>query len=152
MIIFDEEDIINQITQSNNLRQNGENTNLNFTDNGTIITKEKTLLDKAGAILSSIPGAIGDFAVGAVKGMPIGASKAGNQIMDTITNQAYTKKFLPFLNKTFPVIGDIDNYINNLVKPEGTAQEVGSAFGGNDRNCCSRCNGYEISSGSKPWR
>ena len=129
MIIFDEDDIINQITQSNNLRQNGENTNLNFTDNGTIITKEKTLLDKAGAILSSIPGAIGDFAVGAVKGIPIGASKAGNEIMDTITNQAYTKEFLPFLNKTFPVIGDIDNYINNLLKPEGTAQEVGSTLG-----------------------
>ena len=51
MIIFDEEDIINHF--KNNLRQNGENTNLNFTDNGTIITKEKTLLDKAGAILSS---------------------------------------------------------------------------------------------------
>ena len=129
MIIFDEEDIINQITQSNNLRQNGENTNLNFTDNGTIITKEKTLLDKAGAILSSIPGAIGDFAVGAVKGMPIGASKAGEQIMDTITNQAYTKEFVPFLKKTFPVIEDIDNYINNLLKPEGTAQEVGSMIG-----------------------
>ena len=129
MIIFDEDDIINQITQSNNLRQNGENTNLNFTDNGTIITKEKTLLDKAGAILSSIPGAIGDFAVGAVKGMPIGASKAGEQIMDTITNQAYTKEFVPFLKKTFPVIEDIDNYINNLLKPEGTAQEVGSMIG-----------------------
>ena len=96
MIIFDEDDIINQITQSNNLRQNGENTNLNFTDNGTIITKEKTLLDKAGAILSSIPGAIGDFAVGAVKGMPIGASKAGEQIMDTITNPKLTQRVCTF--------------------------------------------------------
>jgi len=129
MIILDEDQILTEIFTSNILREKGENLNIAISENGTNITKQKTFVDKAVDVVKAAPGAIGDFGVGVVKGTPVGASKFGTEIMDTITNGAYSESFIPYIEEKLPIIGDINNYINNLLKPEGTAQEVGSALG-----------------------
>jgi len=129
MIIFDEDQILSEIFASNTLRDKGVNLNIAISENGTNIQKQKTFVDEAVDVVKATPGAVGDFGVGVVKGVPTGASKFGTEIMDTITNGAYSKSFIPFVNEKLPIIGNINNYINNLLKPEGTAQEVGSAIG-----------------------
>lgn len=129
MIILDEDQILTEIFTSNILREKGENLNITISENGSNITKQKTFVDEAVDVVKATPGAIGDFGVGVVKGTPVGASKFGTEIMDTITNGAYSKSFVPYIEEKLPIIGDINNYINNLLKPEGTAQEVGSALG-----------------------
>ena len=129
MIIFDEDQILSEIFASNTLRDKGINLNIAISENGANIQKQRTFVDKAVDVVKATPGAVGDFGVGVAKGVPVGASKFGTEIMDTITNGAYSKSFIPFVNEKLPIIGDINNYINNLLKPEGTAQEVGSAIG-----------------------
>jgi len=129
MIIFDEDQILSEIFASNTLRDKGVNLNIAISENGANIQKQTTFVDKAVDVVKATPGAVGDFGVGVAKGVPVGASKFGTEIMDTITNGAYSKSFIPFVNEKLPIIGDINNYINNLLKPEGTAQEVGSAIG-----------------------
>jgi hypothetical protein len=129
MIIFDEDQILSEIFASNTLRDKGVNLNIAITENGANIQKQKTFVDEAVDVVKATPGAVGDFGVGVAKGVPVGASKFGTEIMDTITNGAYSKSFIPFVNQKLPIIGDINNYINNLLKPEGTAQKAGSAIG-----------------------
>tara|TARA_B100000927_G_scaffold288788_1_gene284111 strand:- start:19016 stop:21691 length:2676 start_codon:yes stop_codon:yes gene_type:complete len=129
MIIFDEDQILSEIFASNTLRDKGVNLNIAISENGANIQKQRTFVDEAVDVVKATPGAVGDFGVGVAKGVPTGASKFGTEIMDTITNGAYSKSFIPFVNEKLPIIGDINNYINNLLKPEGTAQEVGSAIG-----------------------
>lgn len=129
MIIFDEDQILSEIFASNTLRDKGVNLNIAISENGANIQKQRTFVDEAVDVVKATPGAVGDFGVGVAKGVPTGASKFGTEIMDTITNGAYSKSFIPFVNKKLPIIGNINNYINNLLKPEGTAQEVGSAIG-----------------------
>lgn len=129
MIIFDEDQILSEIFASNTLRDKGVNLNIAISENGANIQKQRTIIDEAVDVVKATPGAVGDFGVGVAKGVPVGASKFGTEIMDTITDGAYSKSFIPFVNEKLPIIGDINNYINNLLKPEGTAQEVGSAIG-----------------------
>lgn len=129
MMVFDEDQILSEIFASNTLRDKGINLNIAISENGANIQKQRTIIDEAVDVVKATPGAVSDFGVGVAKGVPVGASKFGTEIMDTITNGAYSKSFIPFVNEKLPIIGDINNYINNLLKPEGTAQEVGSAIG-----------------------
>lgn len=129
MIAFDEDQILSEIFASNTLRDKGVNLNIAISENGTNIQKQKTFLDKAVDVVKATPGAVGDFGVGVAKGFPVGPSKFGTEVMDTITDGAYSKSFIPFVNEKLPIIGDINNYINNLLKPEGTAQKAGAGFG-----------------------
>ena len=129
MMVFDEDQILSEIFASNTLRDKGVNLNIAISENGANIQKQRTFVDEAVDVVKATPGAVGDFGVGVAKGVPTGASKFGTEIMDTITNGAYSQSFIPFVNEKLPIIGDINNYINNLLKPEGTAQEVGSAIG-----------------------
>ena len=129
MIAFDEDQILSEIFASNTLRDKGINLNIAISENGTNIQKQKTFLDKAVDIAKATPGAVGEFGIGLAKGVPVGPSKFGTEVMDTITDGAYSKSFIPFVNEKLPIIGDINNYINNLLKPEGTAQKAGAGFG-----------------------
>ena len=117
MIIFDEDQILSEIFASNTLRDKGVNLNIAISENGANIQKQRTIIDEAVDVVKATPGAVGDFGVGVAKGVPVGASKFGTEIMDTITNGAYSKSFIPFVNEKLPIIGDINNYINNLLKP-----------------------------------
>jgi len=129
MMVFDEDQILSEIFASNTLRDKGVNLNIAISENGANIQKQRTIIDEAVDVVKATPGAVGDFGVGVAKGVPGGASKFGTEIMDTITNGAYSKSFIPFVNEKLPIIGDINNYINNLLKPEGTAQKAGAGFG-----------------------
>tara|TARA_R100000231_G_scaffold28871_3_gene25655 strand:+ start:6889 stop:9546 length:2658 start_codon:yes stop_codon:yes gene_type:complete len=124
-MIITEEQIQAQLMLSKNLREDGAEINYSFNENGGTINTEPTFLNQVGDFVSGIP----DGVTGAIKAIPTGMSKFGNEVMDTLSNGAYTKKFVPFLNENFPVLEDIDSTINNILKPENKAQEIGAMIG-----------------------
>ena len=124
-MIITEEQIQAQLMLSKNLREDGAEINYSFNENGGTINIEPTFLNQVGDFVSGIP----DGVTGAIKAIPTGMSKFGNEVMDTLSNGAYTEKFVPFLNENFPVLEDIDSTINNILKPENKAQEIGAMIG-----------------------
>lgn len=126
MILFNEQDILEQIDNSRLLREDGESNLLSYSNDQGTFKSKPTFVDKAMDFVSGIPEAVG---VGIPKGIPVGASKFGIELMDTFTNGAYSKNFLPWLNENVPGLQELDHAINKVLKPEGTAQEIGSMIG-----------------------
>lgn len=122
-------DVYAEIENSNNIRSSDQEYEQSWDGTKSTIGYPTTFFDDVVDVAGDIVEGAGDFAVGVGKGLPLGASKAGTEIMDTFTGQWYSKVAVPWMNENIPGLKSINQSINETIKPDGTAQEIGSMIG-----------------------
>jgi len=122
-------DVYNQILLSNNIRSSGEEFEQTWDGKQSNINFPTTVFEDIVNTASDVVETVGDFTTGVVKGLPMGGSKAGTEIIDTFTNQWYSQMAIPWMNDNIPGLASANKSINEAIKPDGTAQEVGAIVG-----------------------
>ena len=122
-------DLYSEIEKSNNIRSGNQEFEQSWDGTKSTIGYPTTFFDDVVNVAGDIVEGAGDLVTGTAKGMPMGASKAGTEIMDTLTGQWYSTVAVPWMNENIPGLKDINESVNKAIKPEGTAQEVGAMIG-----------------------
>ena len=122
-------DLYSEIEKSNNIRSGDQEFEQTWDGTKSTIGYPTTFFDDVVNVAGDIVEGAGDLVTGTAKGMPMGASKAGTEIMDTLTGQWYSTVAVPWMNENIPGLKDINESVNKAIKPEGTAQEVGAMIG-----------------------
>ena len=118
-------DVYSEILLSNNIRSSGGEYEQSWDGKNSKINLPTSIFEDVVDTAGDVAETVGDFATGVVKGLPQGASKAGTEIMDTFTGQWYSQTAIPWMNDNIPGLASANKSINEAIKPDGTAQEVG---------------------------
>lgn len=122
-------DLYSEIEKSNNIRSGDQEYEQSWDGTQSTIGYPTTFFDDVVNVAGDIVEGAGDVAVGVAKSLPTGASKAGTEIMDTLTGQWYSTVAVPWMNENIPGLKSINESMNKALKPEGTAQEIGGMIG-----------------------
>ncbi len=122
-------DVYNEILLSNNIRSSGSEYEQSWDGKTSKINMPTSIFEDVVDTAGDVVDTVGDFATGVVKGMPQGASKAGTEIMDTLTGQWFSETAVPWMNENIPGLDTANTAINETIKYDGTAQEIGGMIG-----------------------
>ena len=122
-------DVYREILLSNNIRSSGSEYEQSWDGKTSKINMPTSIFEDVVDTAGDVVDTVGDFATGVVKGMPQGASKAGTEIMDTLTGQWFSETAVPWMNENIPGLDTANTAINETIKYDGTAQEIGGMIG-----------------------
>ena len=127
------DDWFQEIKDSHRKRSGGSQT---FIKDGQLFANEKVLRGyedwqniksmgtTAGNILKGTP----DFLYGGIKSIPGGIALAGEETFNTLL-PFVNNNVMPWLSENVPGYNSMNDYLNDVLAPEGKAQEMGGAFG-----------------------
>ena len=122
-------DVYREILLSNNIRSSGSEYEQSWDGKTSKINMPTSIFEDVVDTAGDVVDTVGDFATGVVKGMPKGASIAGTEIMDTLTGQWFSETAVPWMNENIPGLDTANKAINETIKYDGTAQEIGGMIG-----------------------
>lgn len=122
-------DVYSEILLSNNIRASGSEYEQSWDGKKSKINMPTSIFDDVVNVASDVVDTAGDIGVGLAKSIPIGASDAGMEIMDTITGQWWSQTASPWLDENIPGLASFNKSANETLKYDGTAQEITGAFG-----------------------
>ena len=122
-------DVYSEILLSNNIRASGSEYEQSWDGKKSKINMPTSIFDDVVDTAGDVAETVGDFATGVVKGLPQGASKAGTEIMDTFTGQWFSETAIPWMNENIPGLDSANKAINETIKYDGTAQQIGGIVG-----------------------
>ena len=127
------EELFKEISDSRRIRSHGNTT---YLKDGRLFANEKILrgyedFEKikqmgttAGNILKGTP----DFLYGGIKSIPGGIALAGEETFNTLL-PFVNNNVMPWLSENVPGYNSMNDYLNDVLAPEGKAQEMGGLFG-----------------------
>ena len=127
------DELFKEIADSRRIRSHGNTT---YLKDGRLFANEKILrgyedfekLKTMGSMaiegLKNTP----DFLFGVVKGIPGGIAKGGEETFKTFL-PFVNNNVMPWLRENVPGYNSMNEYLNDALAPQGTAQEIGSTLG-----------------------
>ena len=119
-------DVYNEILLSNNIRSSGAEFEQSWDGKTSKINMPTSIFEDIVNVAGDVAETTGNVFTGIAKGPLMGGSKAGTEIMDTLTGQWYSQTAIPWMNDNIPGLASANESINKAIKPEGTAQEISS--------------------------
>jgi hypothetical protein len=122
-------DVYSEILLSNNIRSSGAEYEQSWDGKSSKINMPTSIFEDIANVASDVADTAGNIGVGFAKGLPKGASKAGMEIMDTITGQWWSQTASPWLDENIPGLASFNKSVNEVLAYDGTAQEISGIVG-----------------------
>ena len=127
------DELFKEISDSRRIRSHGNTT---YLKDGRLFASEKILrgyedLEKLKTMGSTVIEGLKntpDFLFGVAKGIPGGIAKGGEETFKTFL-PFVNNNVMPWLRENVPGYNSMNEYLNDALAPEGTAQEIGSSLG-----------------------